>query len=174
MIDPASAIGLGSGAGAIIGTAMRFLNSRSQAKLDQQKEQHEHERLLSGKTTEHQESLQIIDKGEPFKIKLWGFEYSGTKPDRIMPPAFNGQLWLLTATYCGAVLICFLCADIAILQRPIEGSPNVFELFFGIIKHTRDGRVIYIQTLGGVGAALLTTASVILTASIIGIYDRKR
>lgn len=177
VIDPASAIGLGSGAGGLLGLIFRIVNQLGENKLRAQEEANRHAEANNQQAQEYRLSLQKnaqIDKGEPYSWSLlWGLiTASGTRPDRIMPPPYTFELRMLVSAYCWAIFVCFYCADITIFSRAIDGNPTSFGLLYGIIKYESPDRVIYLQTLGGIGAALLTTASFVITTAIVGFARR--
>lgn len=180
MIDPASAIIGGTGIGAILRVAVDFLRQRSDSKLEELKEKNRHEEVNNQRAVSHMRALRDapVDKGEPYHryFRFYGIEWEseGTRPDRYIAPAYNGQFWLLTATYCGAIAVCFACADIAILERPVDGGTGGVSLLFGLIETSSAGARVYVQTLGGLGSALLATASVCITYTLVGISGKKR
>jgi len=180
LIDPASAIGLGTGAGSVVGLVLRFITQAGQNKLDAIREGNRHAETLNKDAQDYRKSLQDdanLDKGEPYsrKVKLWkfNFEWSGTKPDRLVPPPHSFELRMLVLSYCWAIFVCFLCPDLVVFSRDIEGSSSSWSFVYGIIERTSPDKAVYIQTLSGIGSALLTTASFVITSTIVG-FARQR
>jgi hypothetical protein len=177
LIDPASAIGLGAGAGGALGLIVRLLTQMGQNKLDALKENNRHAEANNSQAQKYRKELlesSKLDKGEPYKYRiLWGlWEGSGTAPDRLVPPPYSFELRMLTSAYCLAIAICFLCGDVVVFSRDIEGATNGWSFLFGIIERTAPDRAIYVQTLAGLGAGLLTTASFVITSTIVGFSRR--
>lgn len=178
MIDPASAIGIGTGAGGALGIIFRLFSMWSDNGLEKTKEKNRHDEALANQGKEYRLKIQetaILDKGEPYSYSiLWGLlSFSGTKADRLVPPAYSGHLWLLATAYCWAIFVCFLCPDIVVFSRAIDNATSSWILIYGFIERHTPDRTVYIQTLAGVGASLLTTASFILSTAIVG-FARKR
>lgn len=177
MIDPALASMMGSGTGIVLRTAIDYIRHRADVALETKKAEYEHAESLNEGAREYKKLLmsqENLDKGEPYEYSLFwgGFTFKGTRADRFVAPPYRSLVGMCLATICGAVIICFLAADIVILERPASDDPDVLEILFGIIKHSSAAARVYIQSLGGLGASLAGTLSLICTFNLTGVYKK--
>jgi hypothetical protein len=182
VIDPSSAIIGGAGAGAVFGFLRFLVSIKAQGTIDKLKEDHRHAEANSSEAQSYRKGLvddSKLDKGEPYKREfkipwLFSWKSSGTRPDRLVSPPYNRELRLFVYSYCWAIFVCFLCADVVIFSKDISGDPDKWIFLFGVIERVSPDRTVYIQSLGGIGAALLVTASFITTNVMVGFSGKSK
>ena len=174
MIDPISAAGVSSGAGALLGLVGNFFAGRHESEIERARLKVEEEAARSGHIKDYRSSLLQEKEGAPYTTKvLWGlYEASGKRAPRAFTPAFNTHLMLITATSCAAIIICFLNADIPVLHQAVDGTGTSWRIF-GIIERTSPDHKVYVLTLGSVGAYLLSVPAFILCAVFTGVVPKR-
>jgi len=88
-------------------------------------------------------------------------------------PPYSSHLMLITATYCFAVAICFLCGDIPVATQGFGGEPTETSIALGLFKRSATDKTVYLLTFAGLGTYFMSPLAFILTSVYTGIVPKR-
>lgn len=145
MIDPVTTLLGGSIGGSLIGVISNIITQRG-------KNQIELERIRFGRE----------EKMQGYQSKLYALN-----------PPFRIVIFMLAATYCICISICFVCGDLPVATQSFNAKPSSFSFGWGFVEKQTPDRTVYLLTFAGLGTYFLSPIAFILTSVLTGIVPKR-